>query len=144
MSDRSIYLLMRGGPGFSFGALVFHREDPSLKFEAITTENYNAVSWIDSEIVALSVTYDAKMLRMESRDPIRDAIASEIRAWRGRRGMTQAELIAKSGLSRSTIGRIENAETDVSIPQIVAIADALGASWIKILTDAQDSLDVRE
>lgn len=81
------------------------------------------------------------MLRMDTNDPTRAAIASEIRAWRGRRGMSQAELIKASGLSRSTIGRIENCEKDVDIPQLRAIAAALNVDWLRILTDAQAALD---
>lgn len=58
--------------------------------------------------------------------------------------MSQGELIKATGLSRSTIGRIENCEKDVDIPQIKVIADALGVDWIRLLSDAQQALDADE
>jgi transcriptional regulator with XRE-family HTH domain len=73
-------------------------------------------------------------------DAIRRAIASEIRAERGRKNLSQADLIRLSGLSKSTIGRIENAERDVDIAQLVAIGDVLGIAPVTILQRAQDAL----
>lgn len=49
-----------------------------------------------------------------------------LRAWRLRRLLTQAELIEKSGVSRTTVVRAESAGGSVSIANIRRLADALG------------------
>lgn len=71
---------------------------------------------------------------------MRDALASEIRARRAYRRMTQAELIAATGLSRSTVGRIESAERDMDVPQLVQIAAALGTTPGELLQAAIDAV----
>ena len=48
-----------------------------------------------------------------------------LRAWRLRRLLTQAELIEKSGVSRTTVVRAESAGGSVSIANIRRLADAL-------------------
>lgn len=83
------------------------------------------------------------MLNMKAHSEARDAIAAEIRAWLGRRNMTQRDLEQATGLSRSTIGLTMNCRRDVSIPEVMAIADALGVDWIRLLQDAQDALDLQ-
>ncbi|MGF7124080.1 helix-turn-helix transcriptional regulator [Rhodococcus sp. BE178] len=82
--------------------------------------------------------------RLPEADAVRDAIANEIRALRGRRRMTQADLIRESGLSRATIGRIENAERDMDIRQGIAIATALGVTVAELLQAVQDSLEGKQ
>ena len=49
-----------------------------------------------------------------------------LRAWRLRRLLTQAELIEKSGVSRTTVVRAESAGGSVSIANIRRLAQALG------------------
>lgn len=71
---------------------------------------------------------------------MREALAGEVRARRAYRRMTQAELIKETGLSRSTVGRIENAERDMDIPQLLAIAAALGTTPAEMLQAAADAL----
>jgi transcriptional regulator with XRE-family HTH domain len=51
-----------------------------------------------------------------------------LRAWRLRRLLTQAELIEKSGVSRTTVVRAESASGSVSIANIRRLADALGVT----------------
>ena len=69
---------------------------------------------------------------------IKSELGRVIRAERTRRRMTQLDLIAKSGLGRSTILRIESGERDMSISQLLAIAAALNVSPVTILADALD------
>lgn len=91
---------------------------------------------------------EAKIIRMSANSDemaaIRDAIANEIRALRGRRRMSQADLIRASGVSRAAIGLIENAERDMSIPQTVKIARALGVTPAQLLQAVQDSLEGKQ
>ncbi|MFC7450502.1 helix-turn-helix transcriptional regulator [Rhodococcus daqingensis] len=82
--------------------------------------------------------------RDTERDEIRNAIANEIRALRGRRRMTQADLIRASGISRAAIGRIENAERDMDMQQAYAIARALGVTPAELLQAVQDALDGKQ
>ena len=69
-------------------------------------------------------------------DSIQHELGRVIRAERVRRRMTQLDLIAKSGLGRSTVRRIESGERDMSVSQLLAIAAALDVSPVAILADA--------
>jgi len=53
------------------------------------------------------------------------ALAEQIRAWRGRHSLTQADLAVKSGISVSFISMIERAERSPSYETLYAIAAAL-------------------
>lgn len=53
------------------------------------------------------------------------ALAAEIRAERAALGMTQQALAEQTGLSKSTVVRIEAATRAADINQLAAIADAL-------------------
>jgi HTH-type transcriptional regulator / antitoxin HipB len=57
-----------------------------------------------------------------------DSLATEYRATRRRRGLTQAALAQRAGLSRAKIIQIEKGETGVSIGAYAAVATALGAA----------------
>lgn len=90
---------------------------------------------------------DANSEGLEPSDPrqeIRDAVAREVRALRGRRRMSQAELIAKTGISKSAMRRLEGAERDMDIPQAIAIASAFGISVAELLQAVQDSLEGKQ
>lgn len=50
------------------------------------------------------------------------AIAAHLRAERARRGLTQKELAAATGLDESTIWRIEKGRRAMSLDQLIAIA----------------------
>ncbi|WP_343466316.1 helix-turn-helix transcriptional regulator [Rhodococcus aetherivorans] len=76
----------------------------------------------------------------DRRMAMRKALAAEVRARRAYLHMAQGELIAASGLSRSTIGRIENGERDMDIPQLVAIAAALETTPAELLQAATDAV----
>ena len=71
---------------------------------------------------------------------MRDALAAEVRARRAYQRMTQSDLIAATGLSRSTVGRIENGERDMDVPQLVAIAAALKTTPAELLQAATDAV----
>jgi len=58
-----------------------------------------------------------------------------VRALRTRRGLTQADLAQRCGLSRSVVGRIERGESSrIAWADLIAIADALG---IRLELDAR-------
>ncbi|WP_268960885.1 helix-turn-helix domain-containing protein [Rhodococcus spongiicola] len=77
-------------------------------------------------------------------DEVRTAIAGEIRALRGRRGMSQTELRERAGFSRSTMRRIESGERDVEIAELMAISTALGINAAELLQAVQDSLEGKQ
>ncbi|WP_276137308.1 helix-turn-helix domain-containing protein [Rhodococcus sp. T2V] len=77
-------------------------------------------------------------------DAVRRAIADEIRAERGRKRMSHADLIRRSGLSGATIATIEGAERDVELDQLEAIAGALGVTAVTLMQRAQNSLTCSE
>lgn len=59
-------------------------------------------------------------------NPARAHFAAELRAARGRRRLTQADLAAHSGIAVNTIFRFENEQREPRIGQIVVLAEALG------------------
>ena len=58
-------------------------------------------------------------------DSLTTAVALEIRGLRNSRRMTQPELAERTGISLSTIKRIEAATTDIDVRQISLITDVL-------------------
>ena len=71
---------------------------------------------------------------------VRRAIAEELQVARVRAGLTRDELAARSGVSRASVFRIENAERDVKMEQLWALAEALNVEPVDILQAAQDLL----
>jgi|GEM_PF-2909775 len=57
-------------------------------------------------------------------DP-RQAIGDRIRALRIRAGLTQDEVVRRTGLDRRTVQRIERAETDARLSWLLAVAHAI-------------------
>lgn len=55
-------------------------------------------------------------------------VGKAIRELRGRSGMSQEDLAAKTGLHRTYIGSLERGERNVSILNIRVLASALGVS----------------
>jgi len=55
------------------------------------------------------------------------ALATDLRAMRKRRGLTQAELALRAGLPRAKIIQIEKGEAGVSMGAYATVATALGA-----------------
>lgn len=54
--------------------------------------------------------------------------ANNLKKIRKAKGMTQDDLGAIEGISRSTIGMVETAKTDITLSKIKIIADALKVS----------------
>lgn len=52
--------------------------------------------------------------------------ANNLRDLRKLKGLTQDDLGALDGISRSTIGMVETAKTDITLSKVKIIADALG------------------
>ena len=72
-----------------------------------------------------------------------DVVASSVRAERARRHWTQAELAAKTGLSRTTIGDIESGRRQVTVNHLPLFCRALGVSLSVLIAGAdQSDLDV--
>ena len=55
-------------------------------------------------------------------------VAAELRAARARRRMTQVEVAKRANLAPNTVRRLEAGERDVSLGQILALAEALDIS----------------
>ena len=74
--------------------------------------------------------------------PVRRALrelADDVAAWRKLRGLTQAQLADRSGVSRDTIARLEGGDGGVSIENLLRALRALG-----ILDDLPRALDPYE
>lgn len=68
-----------------------------------------------------------------STEEIREAVAAELRAARARVRMTRPQLVALSGVSQAALERLENAERDMSMPQLIALTAALKADPTKFM-----------
>jgi len=73
-------------------------------------------------------------------DEVRGAIAGELRALRARSGMTRPELAAASGVSKSTLARLEAGERSLDFPTLLLITEAVGADAVKFMQSVQESL----
>ena len=74
--------------------------------------------------------------------PIRRAlahVADDLTRWRKLRGLTQAQLADRAGVSRDTIARLEGGEGGVSLENLLRILRALG-----ILDSLPKALDPHE
>jgi DNA-binding XRE family transcriptional regulator len=61
--------------------------------------------------------------------PVRRAlrhVADDVATWRKLRGLTQAQLADRSGVSRDTIGRLEGGDGGVSVENLLRLLRALG------------------
>jgi transcriptional regulator with XRE-family HTH domain len=70
-------------------------------------------------------------------------LAAEVRSLRTKAGLTQAQVAAKSGLSRVVLSQLENGH-GVDQADIIAILDALGVDgpeWTKIMTIAREAAE---
>lgn len=70
-------------------------------------------------------------------------LASEVRALRTTAGLTQAQVAARSGLSRVVLSQLENGH-GVDQADIIAILDALGVDgpyWTKVMTIAREAAE---
>jgi len=71
-----------------------------------------------------------------------EALRNHLRATRRERGLTQAELAARSGTSRVTIARLEaGSASDVRVGTIIALGAALGLEFSASPPGAQAALE---
>lgn len=68
------------------------------------------------------------------------AMAATLRGERAKKGWTQEDLAARSGLNLSTLKRILKGERDINVNQIAALAEAFGVSPAKLVADATEEL----
>jgi len=53
-------------------------------------------------------------------------VADDVATWRKLRGLTQAQLADRSGVSRDTLGRLEGGDGGVSVENLLRVLRALG------------------
>jgi len=73
--------------------------------------------------------------------PVRRAmrdISSSVSRWRRLRGLTQAQIAERAGVSRGVVRRLESGDGGVSIENVLRILRALGVA--ELVTDALDPL----
>ena len=70
------------------------------------------------------------------------ALAKNLRAWRTKRGWTQAELSRRADLSKGMLVQIEQAQTNPSIATLCKLANALGVALPR-LVELDDEPEVR-
>lgn len=69
---------------------------------------------------------------MRKRRDVYQKVATKIREFRGRRGLTQERLAFEAGLNRAYIGYIERGERKPSLETLAKIADALGVELYEL------------
>lgn len=76
---------------------------------------------------------------------INEATAKALQAARAVSGMTYDELAEKSGVSVQTIYRMFGAKRDIKLPQLYALAQAMGMTVVELMQDAEriQSRDLR-
>ncbi|MFD7261273.1 helix-turn-helix domain-containing protein [Streptomyces sp. NPDC059874] len=79
---------------------------------------------------------------MSDLEQLTQALARNLKRWRGERGFTLDSLATRSGVSRGMIIQIEQARTNPSVGTTVKLADALGIS-ISTLLDYDRGPQVR-
>ena len=67
-------------------------------------------------------------------DPDRGEIGERLRAYMGVHKISRAALALKSGISRTPLSNKLDGKTDFTVEEVTAIANALGKSWIWVLT----------
>ncbi|MEU7554669.1 XRE family transcriptional regulator [Streptomyces sp. NPDC044571] len=70
---------------------------------------------------------------MSDLEELTQALARNLKHWRGERGFTLDALSARAGVSRGMIIQIEQARTNPSVGTTVKLADALGVSITTLL-----------
>lgn len=63
-------------------------------------------------------------------------LGAAIRARRKELGVSQEELAISSGVERSNMGKIERGENNLSVLNLIRIADALDSKAAEIMADA--------
>lgn len=84
---------------------------------------------------------------MDKTSPVNDMaieLGKQIRIARVERGMSQLELIEKTGLGDSTVRRIEKGTRDVTASQLQKIASALGMRMSQLGALAEQAIERRQ
>lgn len=68
---------------------------------------------------------------------INEATAKALQAARAVSGLTFDELAKKSGIPRPTVYRMFGAKRDIKLPQLYAVAQAMGVTVVEIMQDAE-------
>ena len=71
-------------------------------------------------------------VNLRERSDWSDAVAATIRAERAALSLTQSDVIARSGLARSTYIRIETGQRVPDVTQLARIAEALGMRLVEL------------
>ena len=74
----------------------------------------------------------------QQNNPLRAAIAAELRAVVARSDLTQEQVAEAAGLSRATVNRLLKGQRSVDSEQLIAIATALGFDPGEVLDQARD------
>lgn len=64
-------------------------------------------------------------------------IAAEVRAARGRAGLSRSEAARRSGISLSSLNRWERAERPIPVPELFDLCAVLGTTPQQIMSAAQ-------
>lgn len=70
------------------------------------------------------------------------ALGQEIRAWRKRRNLTVVQLAERSGVSKATIERMENATHSMSVSNTWKVAEALDIDFSALVRRAEQALEI--
>lgn len=68
---------------------------------------------------------------------INEATAKALQAARAVSGLTFDELAKESGIPRPTVYRMFGAKRDIKLPQLYAVAQAMGVTVVEIMQDAE-------
>lgn len=71
-------------------------------------------------------------------NPLRDALARNLRRRRTDRGLSQEALADLAGLHRTFVGAVERSERNISLDNIGRLASALGVTASDLLTGCRD------
>lgn len=84
----------------------------------------------------------ATVCRMNEPSPFLVALGEEIRYWRTKRGLTLVQLAMKSGVSKATIERAENATNTISVANTEVLACALQVDLSEMIRRVEDALRI--